>query len=110
MKRPLVALLLAPDSRMWADVMLGDKQITIREGHRDYQAGEPLMLCCHILDRAVRTEVMAVRHCTLGDVSRAEYLADGFSTWPELLTGLRRFYPNMDENSPVTVIRWGALV
>ena len=104
-KAPLVALLIAPDPQMRADILSGMKRITIREGHRDYRPG-PVMLCCHLEPWAVLTRVETVAHKLLGEVSDAELLADGFANRAELLAGMRRFYPTITMDSPVTVIEW----
>lgn len=106
LKPPLVALLISPDRYMRDAIHRGIKKITIREGHRDYQAGQTVMLCCHLESWAVMAKVTEVRHCTLGEVAKEEYLADGFQSASDMLNGMRRFYPNLSYQSPVTVIRW----
>lgn len=106
MKPPLVALLFAPEQKMWSNIINGSKQITIREGHRDYQVGQSVMLCCHLCNNVVMADIVSVRHCLLVNVTKKEYEADGFKSRSELLQGLRRFYPNLKMSSPVTVIGW----
>ena len=106
MKSPLVALLFAPDEKMWTCIISGAKQITIREGRRDYQVGQPAMLCRHLCNHVVMADIVSVRHCLLRNVTKKEYKADGFKSRSELLQGLRRFYPNLKMDSPVTVIGW----
>lgn len=106
LRRPLVALLLAPDEEMWEAALTGAKRISIREGARDYQAGDTLMLCCHIRDSSFMAKVAEVRHCKLGEVTQDEYTADGFDTQASLLSGLQSFYPNMTLDSVVTIVRW----
>ena len=114
MKRPLTALLIAPDDGMRHRVETGAKTITIREGHRDYRPGELVMLCCHLVPWAVQTTLTDVRHCRLREVGEEEWLDDGFVSQDDLLTQMRRFYPKLTLDSEVTVIRWkdarGALI
>lgn len=105
MKQPTYALLIAPDHRMRTDIVYGEKTITIREGHRDYRPG-PVMICCHIIPWAVMADITDVRHCTLREVTQEEYEDDGFHSQDDLLWGMRKFYPNMTLDSPVTVIKW----
>ena len=105
MKDVLQALLIAGET-MRDDVFDGIKCISIREGHRKYIVGKPIILCCHRLNWATMREVTEVMHVTLKDVSSDDYQADGFSTQGEMLDGLRKFYPNVDLDSPVTVIKW----
>lgn len=112
-KPPLQAILIAPIPEMRSKVISGQKKITIREGHRDYQIGQ-VMLCCHLEPWAVMAEIIEVRHCLLDQVTDEELQADGFVDRRGLLCGLRRFYPQLSFGSPVTIIRWnnvsGALV
>jgi len=102
----LLALLIAPDEEMRFDILAEIKQITIREGWRDYQVGRPVMLCCQIEPWCVMADIVEVRHCILEAVTYEEMAADGFPTYVELLEGMRRFYTDMGLDSPVTVIRW----
>jgi len=104
MKRALQGVLVAGE-KMKEDVLYGRKFITIREGHRDYTEGN-VMLGCHLLNWAVLREIVSVRHTTLGEVTVLEYEADGFETKSELLDGLAKFYPDINWESEVTVVRW----
>lgn len=109
LRRPLVALLLSPNPKMWQAAERGEKLISIREGYRDYRVDETLMICCHIRDCAFMATVTGVNHCTLGQVTEEEWVADGFTSQADLLAGLREFYPNMTLDSGVTVLRWSNL-
>lgn len=105
MKRPLQALLIAPDPDMRRAVIDGRKQITIREGHRAYTAG-PAALFCHLEPWAVMVDIVDVKHTELRSVTEEEWVADGFTSMADMLAGMRRFYPTMNLDSPVTIIRW----
>jgi len=87
----------------------GTKRISIRSGHRNYKVGGRLILCCHILNWATMKTIKSVKWTTLADVTPIEYRDDGFSTWTDLRDGLRKFYPEITDNSPVTIIRWGEI-
>ncbi len=102
----LLALLVAPDEAMRFYILAEIKQITIREGWRDYQVGRPVMLCCEKEPWCVMADIVEVRHCTLSGVTYKEMAADGFQTYEDLIEGMRHFYPDMNLDSPVTVIRW----
>jgi hypothetical protein len=104
MKRALQAILIA-GRKMEEDVRYNRKKITIREGHRDYTEG-PVMIGCHYLDWCVMRNITSVRHTILGEVAPFEYEADGFYDQIGLKSGLQQFYPNIDWDSPVTVIRF----
>lgn len=114
MKAAMQALLIAPDPVMRHNILTGRKRITIREGHRDYEAGRQLMIACHVEPWAVQADIVSVEHCKVAGVTMEQWEADGFSCHADLLHGLRQFYPDLQWDSPVTVIRWdnvrGALV
>jgi len=104
MKRALQAILIAGEA-MKEDVLSGKKKITIREGHRNYTNG-PVLIGCHILSWATLRNITLVAYKTLDEVTNEEYTADGFESKGDMFLGLRRFYPDIDWNSPVTVIEW----
>lgn len=106
MKRPMVALLIAPIATMREAIIAGRKTITIREGHRDYQVGDRVMLCCHLKIWAVMAEVTEVRHTIVRNVTEQEYNDSGYHHLAEMLADLKRFYPQLTIDSPVTVVRW----
>ncbi len=106
LKYPLAAILLAPEEPMWIAALQGKKQITIRQGHRDYRPGTTGILCCHHLCIAVKIDITEVRHCRLVELTHDELHDDGFLDYRDCVTQMRRFYPDMDFDSKVTVIRW----
>lgn len=109
----LQALLISPETAMREAIVTGRKTITIREGHRDYQCG-PVMLCCHLVPWVVQADITSVHRTTAAHVQGKDIRDDGFTNLDDMLEKLRRFYPKISEDSPVTVIRWenvrGALV
>lgn len=107
--RPLAALLISPNSEQRQAILDGHKAITIRIGHRDYQAGDKLMLCCHRDSWAVMTTVVSVRHTSLAEVGQLDWAADGFDSHQEMVEELERHYGPMIPQQNVTVLRWGAL-
>lgn len=105
MKHPLQALLIAPEQEMRDAILSGQKTITIREGHRDYRPGQ-VMLCCHLVPWAVMANITEVQHTTLREVLPADMEADGFDSLSYMLDRMKRFYPNLTEDSAVTIVRW----
>ena len=109
MKQALQALLISPDPAARLAIMLGQKRITIREGHRDYRTG-PVMICCHIAPWAVLTTITEVKLTTLAEISQEELTADGYTDHDNMLDDLKsHYYPNLTMDSPMTVIKWGDL-
>jgi len=105
MKSAMRALLIAPGP-MVANVMNGRKQMIIREGHRDYAAGQVIMIGCHVANWAVLADVSEVRHCRAAELTMGECESDGFDCLEAAIAGLQKYYPHLTKDSPVTVLRW----
>jgi len=105
MKQALQAIEIAANPKIRFDVILGNKKITIREGHRDYHPG-PVVLFSHIFPWAMKATITSVRHTTVGEVTEEEFWADSYENRVEMLADLRQFYPELTMKSPVTVICW----
>ena len=105
MKKPLQAILIAGE-QMRDDTLSGKKKITIREGHRDYEKG-PVLLGCHILNWAKMAEITSVKHTILRDISEKD-LIDDFGSPSHFMASktLSQWYPNINLDSAVTVVRW----
>jgi len=105
MKKPLQAILIASE-QMRNDTKSGKKKITIREGHRSYENG-PVLIGCHILDWAVMREIVSVIHTTLGKVDKKDLMDDyGSDSCENAIKILSQWYPKINADSEVTVIRW----
>ena len=102
MKKPLQCLLLAES--LIDSAMSGEKTVTIREGHRDYQTGK-VILACPDVNWCMEASITDVRHTTLDQVTEEEYIDDGFVSRTDMFEGLANFYPDIDLTSPVTVIQ-----
>lgn len=113
-KKPaLQAILIAPNDGDRAAIINGRKTATVREGSRNYHIG-PVMLCCHLVPWAVMADIWEVVECPLFALSQRMVEADGFDSLEHLLADLRKYYPELQLDSPVTFVRWenvrGALV
>ena len=104
MKRALQSILVAGES-MRDDTKNGKKKITIREGHRDYTEG-PVLIGCPTLDWAYSSEITSVLLTTLGKVAEQDLNDDGFDSTEDAIEVLSQWYPSINKDSPVTVIRW----
>ena len=104
MKRAMQALVIAGDE-MKGDVLSNRKKISIREGHRDFSPG-PLMLGCPHLKWSAIREITSVQHKRLYQVTRQELADDGFTGYDDAIETLQQWYPTIDLDSQVTVIRW----
>lgn len=106
MKTALRALLITPEPQMIADVINRVKCIAILRGHRDYVAGQPILIGCPKANWAVMADCVKVKHRVLGSVNEEDLRADGFPNREKALEELQRFYPDMTLDSEVTVIKW----
>ena len=107
--RPFTTLLISPEVPMRQAILAGDKTVTLRLGHRDYQRGDKLMLCCHLDPWAVMTTVVSVRHTSLAEVGQLDWEAEGFDSHQEMVEGIERYYGPMIPQQNITILRWGAL-
>ena len=105
LKRPLQALLIASDIEMREAILNEDKKITIRKGYRDYQEGF-VLLACPTDPWCVGADIVDVRYCLLKEINEEEYKADGFTDYEHLLGGMRNYYPDINGESEMTVIKW----
>lgn len=104
MKRALQGILIA-GTQMKEDVLYHKKKITIREGHRDYSKGS-VLLGCPLLNWSAMRTIISVKHTTLEKVSREEFIDDGFESLLDLKLELKKYYPDIEWDSQVTIIRW----
>ena len=104
MRRPLVALLFT--SEFHAAIESGERSITIREGLRAYQVGELVMLCCHVASWCRMAVVTRVEHRRLRNVNPADLEKDGFVDHVTAVSGMKKFYSNIDLGSDVTVVEF----
>jgi hypothetical protein len=107
-KPPLVALLMA--DCFLEPIYSGEKKITIREGMRDYKAGQKVVLCkCGNEDDIGWARMATITEVSMGklkNVDIEDLNADGMEDLEDAVQCLRDFYPDITEESPVTVIRW----
>ena len=103
-KRPLMGLLMGTGYQ--EAVTMGEKTITIREGWRDYHTGDKVLIGCPEEGWCVMGKITSVNFYMLGDVPIRDLNDDLFPTVEDAIDGLSRFYQNINESSPVTVLRW----
>jgi hypothetical protein len=103
-KRPLMGLLMA---EVFIDpIRIGEKNITIREGWRDYHTGDKVLLGCPEANWCASAKITSVNFYSLKDVPPRDLEADGMPTVEDAILSLSAFYSNINEDSPVTVIKW----
>lgn len=109
LREPDQSLRIAADHSMWGDVLSGRKTISIRTDHRAYRPGR-ILIGCHIFGIAVEADVLeegGVKHCKLHEITQEELEADGFVSHDDMLEQMRSsYYPDLHEDSDVTVLRW----
>lgn len=86
-------------------ILASGQTIDIRMGERGVVEG-PLALIDYQIPFSVMVDVVYVRYCRLGDVTREEYEADGYSSQEALLSDLQGYYTDATLDSIVTVIKY----
>lgn len=81
----------------------GKKTTTVRAGHRSYNAG-PLIL--RFGETARDAVLLQCRFTTLGALTENDAQTDGFQSVRELITALLRYYPDLIETSPITIVEF----
>lgn len=93
--------------RFFIPVVNGIKQITIRQGFREIYPGEIIEIVDRSdVSRRVKVEVVETAFAYPSTVNRNYLLMDGFNDSTEYIQKITKFYPDFDENTPITVIRW----
>jgi hypothetical protein len=105
MKRALQAILMSASDEQWENILSKVKEITIREGERDYVPGFCVLTNIDT-NRSVGADITSVRHCKLKEVTHIECLEDNFRDHEDMYEGMKKYYPNMTPESDVTIIRW----
>lgn len=91
------------------DVLSGKKRITIRYGRSyDVRPGNIVFLAVRGKPIA-RAKITHVYVKKLRELSEHEIKMEGFKSLNALIKHLRRIYPDITPDSPVTIIRWKLL-
>jgi hypothetical protein len=85
------------------DQLQAGKRTTIRLGKRDITLGS-LLFESNDLKRESIVTVAKVNYCKLKDVSLDDLINDGFSDHSHMLNEMKRFYPEIEMESWVTVV------
>ena len=102
--KPLQAILMA-GSLAEIDIESGKKRITIREGIREYELG-PCMMGCWEKNWCQRVFITSITHTRLQDIPIEDVIESGHVSHRSLFLDLARFYPNINNQSYVTVVRF----
>lgn len=104
---PVQELSLADD--LFAGLFSQAKRVTVRARHRAIRAGELVFRGAFDETLTTRVTVTEVIHTTLGAVSEEDARADGYFDVREMVRLMRRFYPDITGDSPVTLLRFTVL-
>lgn len=91
------------DERYMPQVLEGAKTSTIRTKVRLFCRNSDLVLEGAV---SIRTRIKATRVCLFSDVSEEEAQKDGFQTKEELREALIEFYPDLRDETIVTIIEF----
>lgn len=85
---------------------VGLKKNTIRAGFRDIQPGSLELRSVSGRHPVIVVDVIEVAHKRAREVNDTEITANGFLDLDDMLSGMKRFYPDFGPQSEVTVITW----
>jgi len=105
LKRPVQALLMSSSDDQWAAILSENKKITIREGRRDYVNGLVIIANTET-GYCVKADITDVKHYLAREVPKKDFRDDGYSSGEQMIDDLKTFYPKINADSSVTVIRW----
>ncbi len=103
LKTPLQAILIVED--LIDGTASGEKIQTIREGWRDYKPGKVVVACPEMAWCCIK-EIVEVKHTTVDQMGDNDYKDEGWLDRAEMVEDLKRFYPDMNNESAITVIKW----
>lgn len=83
-------------------IQAGSKTHTIRLGWRNYKPG-PTVIGCPIAGWAMHAYINSVQYTTASYVDVGRY---GYIDKADFLESMRRYYPDFNENSQVTIIHF----
>lgn len=82
----------------------GFKLCTIRAGKRDIATGELTFFTTSRNGHEVKVNVTEVRYKKLGELTDAEAQLDGADNAAHMARALKRFYPDIDAQSMITIV------
>jgi hypothetical protein len=100
----LQSLLLADD--LFPGIPSGLKKNTMRNGRRDIILGPLEFKRSSGNGPSEFVNVTTVKHCLAANVSEEDCIANGYRDHAEMLTGMKRYYPDFGPGNEVTVIIW----
>jgi len=87
------------------DALSNNKQITIRQGHRDILLGDLEFESLELKRKCIVT-VTSVRYCRFMNITDDEVTDDGFHSHVDMFMKLSKFYPTLTSDDEMTVIRF----
>ncbi len=94
------------DRRYAEDILSGKKRMTIRYG-RKYRVRPGNVVFLTVGNTPIaRAKITSVQVKQLGRLTPAEIRMEGYRSFEDLLSNLRRHYPDIRKDSYVTVIKW----
>lgn len=102
-----VALLVPRDNKLRQDIISGKVTIAIRKGHCDYMSGQQLVLCCHLDEPwTVLADIVTAHYLYRYSILQDTIEAAGYRTREEMEIKLKEYYPDLNLDTPLTVIQW----
>lgn len=98
---------LKMDEKHMPAVRSGLKKITIRTGYRPFGIGRVVKIVnASNPDDVYEVVVSKLKFTSLSQITEKEYMDDGFDSREDFESGIREYYPDVTDHSPMTVVRW----
>lgn len=105
---PTQAILIPGDALLWNSIMHGNTKTWLKPDHYDYRPGA-VLLGCSELNICLEASLMTVTHTVFERIGSGEMLSLGYLNLDVAVAGFRKYYPDIQRNSPVTVLWWDTI-
>lgn len=93
---------------LFPNLIDGNKLCTIRKGYRNIELGPLVFEATENPRLKYHVDVLEVEHMKLGDVTDTLAMADGYTDAKSLKEGMKRFYPDLTDDTDITIIYFDA--
>ena len=94
------------DDTLFPSLLAGSKVGTARKGQRKIELDKLLLTATRNTEKPCVVDVERVSYTKVKDITDADASMDGYATAKDLVNVMRKYYPDIDENETITIIRF----
>ena len=106
-------LIMAPEHKAGIQGIngkVGTKKVTIRNRHRpQFRVDDTIRIVSSDDSWGCSTILTSVEFYTYATIPEKDFVADGFISREDMISGMKKYYPQIEPTSEVTVLRWGRI-